>query len=394
MELTQFMYQIATDKSLTVEDAVKALKENADIRTIKEILSKAVGIPVEDTKSLQRMIVDHIMATSPEDTKRNSVTHNVHKWLIHDVQTISKENAVQIAFALQMDPETANHFLCKTCGESFHWRDPADIIFNYALRKQMTYADALALYAGIQKNTEAGNASEMVYTYVIRETAEQIDNDTDLKIYLEEAKGILGTFHNTAYEFFRKYMAILQLGDALDGMEMENKKTVSEVLEENLFIRLIPRIVRFTKTDNRKQKLILDAIRRDIQQNWPDKYSISKMLNRKIDVSRKALILLFLATNGEADFDFNSRPYLSADEDSEEEGFEARYMRINLMLIDCGFSPTDPRNPFDWMVLYILCIDEMFFADFRIKEFLEKVFDSEAAEIIPETVCGTSGKAE
>lgn len=70
---------MATDKSLTVEDAVKALKENADIRTIKEILSKAVGIPVEDTKSLQQMIVDRIMATSPESTKHDSVTHNIHK---------------------------------------------------------------------------------------------------------------------------------------------------------------------------------------------------------------------------------------------------------------------------------------------------------------------------
>ena len=34
MRFTQFVHQIATDKSLTVKDAVEALKENANIRTI------------------------------------------------------------------------------------------------------------------------------------------------------------------------------------------------------------------------------------------------------------------------------------------------------------------------------------------------------------------------
>ena len=94
------------------------------------------------------------------------------------------------------------------------------------------------------------------------------------------------------------------------------------------------------------------------------------MLNRKTDVSRKALILLFLATDGGMD-----EEAFYEDEDAEE-FFEDAYSRMNGMLANCGFAPLDPRCAFDWMVLYCMCVDaeDSLLIDSRIHRFLEEIF--------------------
>ena len=39
---------------------------------------------------------------------------------------------------------------------------------------------------------------------------------------------------------------------------------------------------------------------------------------------------------------------------SPEELFEEHWWRVNLMLRDCGMPTLDPRNAYDWLVLYSL----------------------------------------
>ena len=34
--------------------------------------------------------------------------------------------------------------------------------------------------------------------------------------------------------------------------------------------------------------------------------------------------------------------------------FDDRYRRVNQMLDDCGYSQLDPRNVFDWLMLYCM----------------------------------------
>lgn len=60
---------------------------------------------------------------------------------------------------------------------------------------------------------------------------------------------------------------------------------------------------------------------------------------RKIDVNRKTLLLLYLATEG-------------MDMDVPEESYtEEHCRRINLMLSQCGMALLDPHNPFDFLIL-------------------------------------------
>ena len=94
------------------------------------------------------------------------------------------------------------------------------------------------------------------------------------------------------------------------------------------------------------------------------------MKNRLTDVSRKVLILLFVAVDGYEDTEYDD----FEEEMSNEEQFEDMYQRLNNMLNSCGFAPLDSRIPFDWMILFCICSGKKDFIDARIERFLKEVF--------------------
>ena len=48
--------------------------------------------------------------------------------------------------------------------------------------------------------------------------------------------------------------------------------------------------------------------------------------------------------------------------------------RINEMLKDCGMSVIDPRNPFDWLVLFCLKPDQDDFMSERMELMVKELF--------------------
>ena len=54
------------------------------------------------------------------------------------------------------------------------------------------------------------------------------------------------------------------------------------------------------------------------------------------------------------------------------------YQRINDMLLLCGFSTLDPRVPFDWLILYCICVPDIFEADARMKEIFREMYGERA----------------
>ena len=62
------------------------------------------------------------------------------------------------------------------------------------------------------------------------------------------------------------------------------------------------------KSDNKKsipfsgeEKFVFTTVKENVAANWPDEATLSKMKTRKTDVTRKVLILLFLATDQGSD---------------------------------------------------------------------------------------------
>ena len=368
-EFTQLMYGLAAASSLTRAQAVEQLRQNACRRTIGETLAKYAPVPPNDVKALQSFLTEKLLENSPPDVKRDTVWRKVQMWLKGEIQSISKPGAIQLAFTLGLSPEEAGPFLHRVCGEGFHWRDPVEIVFLYALREGMSYPEALALRDAMEKKALLSSAGEdtETLTNLVRRKAEQITSAGELEDYLRQSQGQLGRFHNTAYTLFREYLNLLQAPEIDDLMDPDKKISVREVTATYLHEALVSRFQGGTE----REDPLLSALQRDIQQNWPDEIALSRMLHRKTDISRKALILLFLATDG--------APSLEAPDDGglpeeDEEDFESRYTRLNTMLCDCGFSPLDSRSPFDWMVIYCMCVEEAMFIDTEMEAFLRVIF--------------------
>lgn len=366
-EFTRLMYDMATSHSLTLAQAVEQLKRDAHPRTIGETLARYAHIPADNTSAVLDFILERLLTNSPSGTKRDALRRKIQMWQNGDIQSISKQGAIQLCFALGLSPEESSQFLYRTCGEGFHWRDPEELVFLFALREKMTYPEALLLCDDLAGKglLSPGNKDASSLTGLVRQDAERISSAGELEDYLRQSQEHLGSFHNTAYSLFREYLNILCAPEINDLLDPDKKISVREVTATYLHEALIPRFRKAAK--GRAETTVLSALQRDIQQNWPDETALSRMLHRRTDVTRKALVLLFLATDGAAgDLDDGLL--------EEDEDFESRYARLNATLCDCGFAPLDSRSPFDWMIIYCMCIEEAMFIDSQIEAFLGAIF--------------------
>ena len=153
--------------------------------------------------------------------------------------------------------------------------------------------------------------------------------------------------------------------------------TAGEIVTTYLYNNLIPRAKKEKGGKRADEGLLKDAIQRDVQQNWPDEFVLARMASRETDVTRKVLILLFLACDG------GETAYGEYSDEDPEDLFQDTYARLSSMLADCGFPPLDSRIPFDWMVLYCMVADDMTSIDENIPKFLAGLF-RDAAEEAPE----------
>ena len=373
-EFTRLMYDIATSQSLTLAQAVEQLKRDAHPRTIGETLARYAHIPADNTGAVLDFFLERLLINSPSGTRRDTIRRKIQMWLNGDIQSISKQGAIQLSFALGLSPEDAGQFLHRTCGEGFHWRDPEELVFLFALREKMTYPEALALRDDLaeKKLLSPKNKDDSSLTGLVRQDAEHIASAGELEEYLRQSQEQLGSFHNTAFSLFREYLNILCAPEINDLLDPDKKISVREVTAAYLHEALIPRFKKAVKGTAETQ--VLSALQRDIQQNWPDEVALSRMLHRKTDVTRKTLVLLFLATDGAVPCDGPHGELLEEDED-----FESRYARLNATLCDCGFAPLDSRSPFDWMIIYCMCIEEAMFIDSQIEAFLSAIFLQESS---------------
>ena len=100
------------------------------------------------------------------------------------------------------------------------------------------------------------------------------------------------------------------------------------------------------------------------------------MINRKEDINRKILLLLYLITEGYISPEDDGVQLL--DEDfTDEERFIEHYWRLNSMLNDCGMGKLDFRNKFDWLVLYCLKSNDAEAMSDRMQSVLNRIFETE-----------------
>ena len=283
--------------------------------------------------------------------------------------------------------EEADAFVALISEEGLHWRDPDEIVYIYALMQGMDYTEAKDLNDEMRETlsgvTESRTPAEDSFTPIIRAEVASIATREELVSYLTGAVSRLGRCHNNAYKLFMEMMdalehPVLYETEERAGLFEREKLTIRDVLREYLFgenVLYAKGLVRGNRKkedpSSEEEKLVFTVIQEEVSSSWPDESTISKMKSRKIDVTRKVLILLFLATDpGPMDEDEEDMESAL----SEEERFGQLYQSLNDMLLQCGFKPIDPRSPFDWLILYCICTGDMFDVDSRMRDIFKEMF--------------------
>lgn len=388
--LTRDMFE-RTQQINTVGEALMLLHSYKHFRTLGDVLCSFSSDP-----DLKKRLACGIKTWFPDD-KPDSIDRKVRNWLNGKTLSISKPDAYVISRILALTLEQTNAFLKYASGEGIHWRNPEDIAWCYTILHHMSPDETHQLLNRIRTEIipdprQTRNTADSYTAEVYEKLQPILHQDVDtLLTFLKKEQHHLGTLHNTAYQLFSRYMDLLKRGYSEDGIEAlfqemtkeEKKKaqipvdgdigphkaepiSARDILETYLYRNLVPVQAR----GQEKAANSFSLIQRSIRQNWPDESSLSKMESRKQDVTRKTLILLFLATDG-TDSDFSDEYEYS---ESAEEMFLSVYTRLNTMLTACGFPQLDPRNPFDWMILFCISSGDLWESDERLQIMLTTMF--------------------
>ena len=361
--LSSKMYQRAIQVK-TVSQAARILQETGNMRTLGDILRTHAK-----NENPKVFLVDKLSQVTPE-LSRDSIDRKVRNWLNGRTTSVSKHDAYILSRILDLDLEQTDIFLKQVTGEGIHWRNPEEIIWAYGISQNIDCARIFELHkklaaSGLKLSGKEKDTNH--YTEQVRQKFQSLlcQSEEELLQYLRQEWASLGTFHNTAHELFKDYMELLESGDTDNWLNDASKMTSGEVLESYLYRKIIP-------AGKNASASLFSAMQRSVRATWPDETTISKMKHREIDVTRKVLILLFLATDG------SNTEYEELDEDEDiltrDEIFLNTYTRLNRMLHACGFQMLDPRSPFDWIVLYSICADEFWDIDQRMHDILQAIF--------------------
>lgn len=371
--LSYAAYETATKVGLSPQEAVNLLSK-VEIRKFKDVL--CAFAPEEN---LRKMLVDGLCGNDPLRNKA-SMDKKVVGWLNGKYQPTKREDLLELCFILRLNAEQADTFLTMAGDEGLHWREPREIVYAFALDHGLNYREAAALMERVMPKSKGSDEDAQAdsFTPLVRREVMQCSTEEELKQYLQGAFGKLGSLHNSAYQQFMAMMQILEKPASCNGGE-ERRYTVREVVEKYLDQKL-PSSRDGKHLENKKRSVLTD---------WPDEIVLSRMKNRKADVTRKVLILLFLATDGGdtpaedgQDEDWQDDEWESMEDDADA-AFRSSLMRINRMLADCGYGMLDPRNAFDWITLYCMRIEDesvsMDGLNERLSHVLEILFDAAAS---------------
>ncbi len=368
--LSKEAYVHATFPTLTPEKAAEWVDTSLYFRTLSEKLLKYYPGTAEEMKQLLRRELSKL---HPAEKEKESIRKNVNNWFAArkgmDDRTISRNYSVEICFILGLSLDQADEFLRAVNGEGIHYRNREEFVLAYSLNHGHSYDQ----YQQLRQKMEAGaaegtgEAAQENFTRTSSMAVRSLQTEEELRRYIQEHGNDFGEFHNTSYAYLMDMMEVLRDG----GSEL----SVSEMVTQNLYRRFVG-----------KSKGLSD-IAKSIRSGWPEETYLSKMKNRELEVSRKTLILLYLACGGETfqeeawDEDeldaFVLRDDAEGDADADFEGIRGQ---IDAMLTECGFQPLDPRMPFDWMVLFCMATGDLFDLDKRFTAFLSVLFGNEVKE--------------
>lgn len=404
-ELSRQAYDYALNEMVTIDDAIRFLEEQLQLRTLRNKFMKfSKG---RDVHALKDFLLERLRHNHPEQ-KTESQRRRVDGWLNpKNTNTLRKNDAIEAAFLLGLTLDEADDFVTMITGERLHYRSIKEIAFIYGLNNRLDYLQTKALSERMAKYLEGAqdktpeSLSQIYMTENIRPRIKSLHTEKELWHLLQEEKAHLGVLHNTAYNSFCEMMDKLKKPVSEESINtywqgddiISNEKlTVRDIMREYLFrdsvLKEKQKAFRSKKqvkkgTIPKDQQYILSKIKDIIVKEWPDESHLADIKNRREDVTRKVLILLYLATYSDTDEtdDFMADRYPDKDDAHFDEDIDERQAffdricgGINYMLALCGYGPLDPRGPFDWIIIYSICAEDLLEMDSRMKSLFLKMF--------------------
>ena len=290
-------------------------------------------------------------------TALESGKRKVSNWLSSACKPGSREDVFRIAFALDLSEEQADRLLGLCTDYGINYRCGRELVYAWCLRSGRGYRDARKLYRSLPPEPPQGVNADIELTHRLHWLFLQAETEEDLRRYYQENLPYFGSYHIRSYFYFQQYIGCLIRPDSSNG-EQEKPYSLEQVTEVYLSMHMP------SGADRRGYS----AIQKLIKRNWPNATALKNIVSQKQEVPRKLLLLLYIITenvkNGE---------YAETDEDylSLEDRLDSHWWSVNAMLSDCGMPGLDPRNAFDWLVLYALTAT----GDESMSERMEKVLD-------------------
>ena len=358
----------------TPQQIADFLKEGAIFRSFAYLLA---GFCPE---GLKEKLVDGLAEITGEE--KNAVARKVRNWLNGKNLPQNRETLFQICFILKLNEEEACRVLGMIAETGIHYRNPKELAYAYALRMGMSYQEAVKLKeqavllcepawnpAGSKKDAAFG--TPFGYTKKLQEMFREVMSEADFFAFLKEHGQELGILHETAYQKFVELLDVLQNPKGKGGDGEEKSFTLDQVMQEYLRMN-IPSQPR--KKGAKSQEMT--PLQKLVKRCWPNEGELIRMRRRQEDVSRKALLLLYLVTEA-----FDMEPGEEDDEyffeDLEEDAdtmLEIRWKRMDMFLDTYGMNRLDAGNPFDFLVIYALRAQGDDYAADRMEQMMEILF--------------------
>lgn len=314
--------------SRNAEFARAYLEKGIRVPTFPEILAEYSG--VTDASALREKLCIRLQGMIGEPNAA-SIRRKVSVWFTGKTAPENRGQLVRIVFALDMSDEQAQNFLACAGGGCLHQRNPIELAYLYALRSRLNYNEACHLIERIRHIAIGGQGK----TEVLENEFTKIRGEDEFVDFIRQQRMNLGELHNTAYEYFQEYMEVLTKPPDSFPHLPERAYSVREIVQMYL----------------KPPAGSSSVLGKTLRAHWPDEKTLSQIANRRQDVPRKVLILLFLITDGAENSLYVNDAAVS---DDARVLFDDRYRRVNQMLDDCGYSQLDPRNVFDWLMLYCM----------------------------------------
>ena len=330
----------------------------------------------EGTEPLKKRLTEKLAfyesLESGGEKNQEQTARKIRYWLKGHSLPGSREELFKICFALGLTLEQSEQLFCVTAESGVHYRNPKELIYAFCIRDKRDYPEARNMAGCFFPKDESLPLSTAEYQHKIRESSGQeswqvptisirdefkhVKNEEELFSLLERYRSFFGFHHNTAYRKFclmMDYLSDCRQDNEPAGLPEEKKYSIQRTTEEYLRMG-----VPYEKKNASKSRLL-----RLIKKHWPSPRSVQEMASRKQDVNRKTLLILYLATEG------------MGVEIPEDRFVEEHFQRINLMLSDCGMALLNLHNPFDYLVIQCLHLeDEDDFMSRRMERFLCRIF--------------------